>query len=157
MSSNRRHRAGHAVGARLRRWGRALVTGITRFPQAPGPSLIALAAGMACAAAIGGAVSRTTAVFLAAVVATVGAGATAAVLIRLALRIHGRVHTFGPCRGAGYLGLGTAIAATTAAVGGLLAVRHALAPAVLSSASTSRIRRQMRLPGVALRTQPVAV
>src|SRR3954464_5292372 len=116
MSSNRRHRAGLAVGARLRRWARAFVTGVTAFPQAPGPSLIALAAGMACAAAIGGAMSRTTAVILAAVVATVGAGAPAAILIRLALRIHGRAHTFGPCRGAGYLGLGTAIAAASAAV-----------------------------------------
>ncbi|MEV4624574.1 EAL domain-containing protein [Asanoa sp. NPDC049573] len=27
-------------------------------------------------------------------------------LVRLALRIHARVHSFGPCRGAGYLGLG---------------------------------------------------
>jgi len=155
MSSNRRHRAGHAVGARLRRWGRALVTGITRFPQAPGPSLIALAAGMACAAAIGGAVSRTTAVFLAAVVATVGAGATAAVLIRLALRIHGRVHTFGPCRGAGYLGLGTAIAATTAAVGGLLAATAGTAAATMTVqlgtalAATSFTAGLLLLPGAA--------
>ena len=27
-------------------------------------------------------------------------------LVRLALRIHARVHSFGPCRGAGYLGMG---------------------------------------------------
>ena len=121
MPPSRRHRAGRDAGARLRRWARASGAAVTAFPQAPWPSLAALAGGMACAAVIGGVVSKTTAVTLAAIVATAGAGAAAALLIRLALRIHGRAHTFGPCRGAGYLGLGTAIAAATAAAGGLLA------------------------------------
>jgi diguanylate cyclase (GGDEF)-like protein/PAS domain S-box-containing protein len=110
---------------------------------------------MACAAAIGAVVSKTTAATLAAIVATAGAGAAAALLIRLALRIHGRVHTFGPCRGAGYLGLGSAIAAAAAAAGGLLAATsggHVATVAVqmgTALAATSFTAGLLLLPGAA--------
>ncbi len=155
MPPSRRHRAGHALGARLRRWGHAIGAGLTAFPHAPGPSLVALAAGMTCAAAIGGLISRDTAVALAAIVATVGAGAAAVVLIRLSLRIHRRAHSFGPCRGAGYLGLGTTIAAASAAVGGLLAATSGDAAATIAvqmgtgTAATSFTAGLLLLPGAA--------
>ncbi|GIJ52253.1 hypothetical protein Val02_91390 [Virgisporangium aliadipatigenens] len=58
---------------------------------------------------------------IAVLVGGIAAAACATVLIRIALRIHGRTHTFGPCRGAGFLGMGTAIAAVSVLVAGLLA------------------------------------
>src|SRR5262245_23466857 len=159
MPPNRRHRAGsvagRAVGARLRRWARASGAGGVAVPPGPWPGRGALAGGIACAAVIGGVVSKTTAVTLAAIVATAGAGAAAALLIRLALRIHGRAHTFGPCRGAGYLGLGSAIAAAAAATGGVLAATSGDQAATVAVqmgtglAATSFTAGLLLLPGAA--------
>src|SRR5439155_18919337 len=50
------------------------------------------------------------------------AGVSAYALVRLALRIHARQHTFGPCRGAGFLGMGVLAS-------GVSTVAVALAPA----------------------------
>jgi len=84
----------------------------------------------------------------------------ATLLVRLALRIHARAHSFGPCRGAGYLGMGVVATglstaflplapagarATVAAVGlGLAGVLFVLGLLLLPGAATTtnaRLRR----------------
>jgi diguanylate cyclase (GGDEF)-like protein/PAS domain S-box-containing protein len=89
----------------------AVVTGVLA-------ALVVVVGGAASGRMVG--VPEAAAIF-AATVATVSAGVAGTVLIRLALRIHARVHAFGPCRGAGFLGLGTVLAAATAAAGGISA------------------------------------
>jgi diguanylate cyclase (GGDEF)-like protein/PAS domain S-box-containing protein len=81
-------------------------------------------------------------------VAVASAGWCASVLIRLALRIHGRAHSFGPCRGAGFLGLGTAVAATAAAAALFVPPAGVLgAGAVVAAASY--VTGLLLLPGAA--------
>jgi diguanylate cyclase (GGDEF)-like protein/PAS domain S-box-containing protein len=69
------------------------------------PSATAVAVG-ALLLGLGGAVPAIVAVALAVAVSTT---VHAARLIRLALRIHVRQHRFGPCRGAGFLGMGVLV------------------------------------------------
>jgi diguanylate cyclase (GGDEF)-like protein/PAS domain S-box-containing protein len=122
---------------------------------APKPALTALAAGLAAAATVGGLLSLRVAIVVATVVAAVGTGGSAFVLIRLSLRIHARAHSFGPCRGAGYLGLGTAIAAAAAAVAGVLAAVSGPSAATVAlqmgtaTAATSYAAGLLLLPGAA--------
>jgi diguanylate cyclase (GGDEF)-like protein/PAS domain S-box-containing protein len=122
---------------------------------APKPALAAFAAGLTVASVVGGLLSLTAAVVIATVVATVGTGVSAFVLIRLSLRIHARAHSFGPCRGAGYLGLGTAVAAATTAVAGVLAAVSGPSAATIAlqmgtaTAATSYATGLLLLPGAA--------
>nr|WP_239083851.1 EAL domain-containing protein [Asanoa ishikariensis] len=75
-------------------------------------------------------------------------------LVRLALRIHARVHSFGPCRGAGYLGMG-ALATGVSVV--LLTVaqpsaRPTIAAVGLAFASVLYVIGLLLLPGAATTT-----
>ncbi|GIJ60570.1 putative bifunctional diguanylate cyclase/phosphodiesterase [Virgisporangium aurantiacum] len=152
MSPTRRHRAARAGLAQVRGLARSVVENMVAAPR---PALASLAAGLTVAAAVGGLLSRTAAVVTATVVATVGTGVSAFVLIRLSLRIHARAHSFGPCRGAGYLGLGTAVAAAAAAVAGVLAAVSGPSAATMAlqmgtaTAATSYAAGLLLLPGAA--------
>ncbi|MGI5244057.1 putative bifunctional diguanylate cyclase/phosphodiesterase [Dactylosporangium sp. CA-139066] len=92
--------------------------------------LVLLCAG----AALGAAAAAGPVLGLAAVAAVSGAAALvqAGALIRLALRIHHGRRDFGPCRGAGFLGLGALITGLGAAVTGL----PALDPGPVAAATT---------------------
>jgi PAS domain S-box-containing protein len=93
-----RHRAVRSVGLSMRR-------AVGRYWSAGAAATIAVLAT---------ALVTDRAGQLPAVAAAAGAaGACAVDLIRRALRIHRRAHSFGPCRGAGFLGLGTALASAT--------------------------------------------
>ncbi|HLL65240.1 MAG TPA: bifunctional diguanylate cyclase/phosphodiesterase [Micromonosporaceae bacterium] len=70
--------------------------------------------GAALLLAAGGQISYPAAT---AVAVTVATGVNGTRLIRLALAIHGQRHTFGPCRGAGFLGLGVVIGGATVIAG----------------------------------------
>ncbi|MFD0581355.1 hypothetical protein [Dactylosporangium darangshiense] len=76
---------------------------------------------LCAAAALGAAAAVGPVLGLAAVAAAGGAAALlqAGGLIRLALRIHHERRSFGPCRGAGFLGLGALLAGAGVAVTGL--------------------------------------
>jgi len=76
---------------------------------------------LCAAAALGAAAAVGPVLGLAAVAAAGGAAGLlqAAGLIRLALRIHHERRSFGPCRGAGFLGLGALLAGAGVAVTGL--------------------------------------
>jgi diguanylate cyclase (GGDEF)-like protein len=116
MPPERRHRATPAL------------RGILRRALRPGAGLLAMAATCVVIAAAG----RLSAGAVLILGAATGAGSAltcAIILIRLALRIHGRVHTFGPCRGAGYLGLGTALAGATIVTSGAFATAGSRAAA----------------------------
>jgi len=154
MSRTRRHRAGpagvrqlpHAIARRL--------AGPARRPSAIAGTAITVA----LLAATTGAAHRAPpgpVLALIALIGTASAATCAAILIRLALHIHGRKHSFGPCRGAGFLGLGTAFAALTAAAGSLLAVTMGPGPAASAlgigaiAVATAYVTGLLLLPGAA--------
>jgi diguanylate cyclase (GGDEF)-like protein/PAS domain S-box-containing protein len=107
------------------------------------------------ASAFGVATAAATAAGFAASAATLSAGGAAYCLIRLAIRLHTRGHAFGPCRGAGYFGLGSAFTAATAATGGALALASQPAAATIAAqvgaacAGTAYVIGLLLLPGAA--------
>ncbi|GIF71353.1 putative bifunctional diguanylate cyclase/phosphodiesterase [Asanoa siamensis] len=119
-----------------------------RIVAIAGPPAAALVA-LVCA---GVGVVPTLPALAAATALTAAVGTTR--LVRLALRIHARVHSFGPCRGAGYLGMGT----LATGLGGLLlpfAPPGARAPVVtvgLALAAVLFVIGLLLLPGAATTT-----
>ncbi|GGM65145.1 putative bifunctional diguanylate cyclase/phosphodiesterase [Dactylosporangium sucinum] len=79
---------------------------------------------LTAAVALGAAATTGPVLGLYAVLAVVTAGslAHAGVLIRLALRIHRGRRSFGPCRGAGFLGMGALVTGAGAAAAGVAAL-----------------------------------
>ncbi|MDG4823466.1 EAL domain-containing protein [Asanoa sp. WMMD1127] len=129
----------------------------SRSPQLPrfvrivaivGPPTAALAA-LICA---GFGVLPALPTLAAATALTAAVGTTR--LVRLALRIHARVHSFGPCRGAGYLGMGTlatglsVVLLPVAPAGG----RALIAAIGLAFASVLYVIGLLLLPGAATST-----
>jgi diguanylate cyclase (GGDEF)-like protein/PAS domain S-box-containing protein len=83
-------------------------------PAAAGLLLVAAGGAGAATAANGGYAAADVPMLPAVAIAAGGVAALATTrLVRLALRIHAREHSFGPCRGAGFLGMGTLAAGLT--------------------------------------------
>ncbi len=125
-------------------------------PAAAGLLLAAAGGAGAATAANGGYAAADVPMLPAIALAAGGVAALATTrLVRLALRIHAREHSFGPCRGSGFLGMGTLAAGLT--VVGLLFVpasgRAAVATVGLFAAIGMFVLGLMLLPGAATTTQ----
>ncbi|MEU7872338.1 EAL domain-containing protein [Dactylosporangium sp. NPDC049140] len=108
--------------------------------------LLTTAAALSAAAAIGPVLGLVAVAVAAAGAALLHAGA----LIRLALRIHHGRRDFGPCRGAGFLGMGALIAGAGVAVTGVLAlVPGPVAAATTLLAAPTYLLGLLLLPGAA--------
>jgi diguanylate cyclase (GGDEF)-like protein/PAS domain S-box-containing protein len=121
----------------------------TRRPGSSGLTVAVTAGGaVTLLAGLSGAVSPLVAVAIAAVP---GAALSAGRLIRLALALHARSASFGPCRGAGLLGLAMLAAGVTAAAPAVAAApdRPALAGAGLALTVALSLLGLMLLPGAA--------
>jgi hypothetical protein len=109
---------------------------------ATGTAVVLLALGLAGSVHVAGAVTLAVAVSTA---------AHASRLIRLALSIHIRQHRFGPCRGAGFLGMGVGVGGVT--VVGLAGVYPASPPVRvggLLATTTMYLLGLLLLPGAAV-------
>jgi diguanylate cyclase (GGDEF)-like protein/PAS domain S-box-containing protein len=109
---------------------------------------------LAAVTLIGGvaaAVSSLPPLTVLAVVAGLAAAAPAIRLVRLALAIHASQRSFGPCRGAGFLGVGVSVAGLTAAVLPLAGTeyRAVVAAAGLVPAASAFVLGLLLLPGAA--------
>ncbi|WP_238016647.1 EAL domain-containing protein [Dactylosporangium sp. AC04546] len=94
---------------------------------------------LTAAGALGAAAATGPVLGLYAVLAVVTAGslAHAGVLIRLALRIHRGRRSFGPCRGAGFLGMGALVTGAGAAATGIAALTGGTsAPGLIATGAT---------------------
>ncbi|MET7424419.1 EAL domain-containing protein [Dactylosporangium sp. NPDC005555] len=81
---------------------------------------------------------------------TVGSLVHAVSLIRLALRIHHGRRDFGPCRGAGFLGMGALLTGAGAGVTGFVALTPSIAAPGLAAAVTTFVAAPMFLLGLLL-------
>ncbi|MER7283503.1 EAL domain-containing protein [Dactylosporangium sp. NPDC000244] len=109
-------------------------------------ALLTTAAALTAAAVVGPVLGRVAVAAAAAVAALVHAGA----LIRLALRIHHGRSDFGPCRGAGFLGMGALLTGAGVALTGVPALSHGpIAAGTTLIAAPTYLLGLLLLPGTA--------
>jgi diguanylate cyclase (GGDEF)-like protein/PAS domain S-box-containing protein len=155
MRRTRRHGARRPGLRRLTRAAARVSYDSARHPAGASALTAVTMTAVVTAASTAESVSVRTVLTVAVVLGGLAAGSCAVVLIRLALRIHGRAHSFGPCRGAGFLGMGTAVAAVSALVAGLMAAwGHGVGATVAvqvgaGGAACSFVAGLLLLPGAA--------